>query len=93
MITKNANYGKTENVTVIEMGTGDVHMFQGLKKNNSVSLVLKTLEPMPINVKIPHDYKSFDELQPEVVFIFTKSESIDSMISMLQSCKEEINKL
>ena len=88
MITKNAKYGKTKYVVVAEMGTGDVHMIGSEKaENGSVHLAFKTTKtPQPVDTKV----KSYDEFQPEIVFIFNKVESIDSLISMLQDCRSEM---
>ena len=94
MIVKNAIFGKTENVTVCEMGTGDVWMLGSEKdKEGSVVLALKTvLDPQPINVKRKTKVKSFDEMAPELVFIFSKVESIDSLIGQLEDIKEQMQK-
>ncbi len=92
MITKNARFGNTENVTVCEMGTGDVHMLGSLKDDdNEVSLAFRTVpDPQPINVKTKTSIKSFDEMKPELVFIFSKVESIDSLIGQLEDCKAQL---
>lgn len=92
MITKNAKYGETNDVVVAEMGTGDVLMIGSQKaENGSVHLAFKTTEtPQPINVIVDTKVKSYDEFQPEIVFIFNKVESIDSLISMLQNCRDEM---
>lgn len=91
MITNNSTYGATENVTVAEMGTGDVHMMGSEKaEDGSVHLGFRTVsEPQPINVIVPMEAKSYDELKPQIVFIFRKEESIDSLINMLIDCKKE----
>lgn len=94
MIIKNAEYGNTKNVVIAEFGKGDVHMIgsEG-DENGGVHLAFKTTkEPQPINVIVDTNVSSYDEFQPEIVFIFNKSESIDSLISMLQECKKEMVK-
>lgn len=92
MITKNAKFGETTNVVVCEMGTGDVWMVGSEKgKKGETMLAMKTvLEPKPINIIEKASVESFDEMKPELVFIFHKTESIDSLINMLQDCKAEM---
>ena len=92
MITKNAQFGKTTDVVVCEMGTGDVWMVGSEKgENGETMLAMKTvLEPRPINVIEKASVESFDEMKPELVFIFNKTESIDSVINMLLDCKAEM---
>ncbi len=91
MITKNANYGKTKNVTVLELGTGDCKMAHSKFQNNEVHLAFKTTEPNPINVALEPYPKgtTMNDIQPELVFIFRKIESIDAVIYMLNSCRKE----
>ena len=94
MIYKKADFGNTEGIMVCEMGFGDIGMHGSAKgANGEVVLAFKTYsEPHPINVVEKSPYKSFDEMQPELVFIFNKVESIDSVISMLVDCREELLK-
>lgn len=91
MITKNGIYGKTENVVVVELGTGDCHMVMSEKLNNEVHLTLRTTEPNEINSDLPPILEgvTFDDLKPEIAFIFRKVESIDSLIHMLKLCRDE----
>jgi len=92
MIYKKANFGKTKGIMVCEMGSGDVWMIgseRGLK--GEAILAMKTVsEPGPINVIQKASVETFDEMEPELVFIFNKSESIDSFINMLKDCKNEM---
>ena len=92
MIRTKSDYGKTKDIMVCEMGTGDIHMLGSEKaENGSVHLAFKTTkEPQPINVILPTNCDSYDEFKPELVFIYNKVESIDSMISMLQDCRTEM---
>jgi len=91
MIKRNATYGKTKNVVVVELGAGDVHMVMGEKaEDKSVHLTLRTTEPRPINITQEiEDGVTFDDLKPEIAFIFHKVESIESFINMLKDCKTE----
>ena len=93
MITKNATYGKVENVTIAELGTGDCHMVSSAKQNGEVHLTFRTTEPHPINEDLPpiENGVTFDDLKPEIVFIFRKLESIDSLMNMLKNCRDEFN--
>jgi len=92
MITKDAQFGNTKNVVVCEMGTGDVWMLGSEKgKNGETVLAMKTVdEPRPINVIEKASVETFDEMKPQLVFVFNKVESIDSFINMLQNCKTEM---
>lgn len=90
MIIQNATYGSTENVTVAEFGTGDIHMMGSEKAiDGSIHLGFRTSEPKPINVIVPMEPTSYDELKPQIMFIFRKEESIDSLINMLIDCKRD----
>ncbi|NCC88323.1 MAG: hypothetical protein EOM05_10770 [Clostridia bacterium] len=91
MIIKNATFGKTENVTILEMGTGDVLMI-GSKKgvDGEVVLALKTTEPKEIDVKLKTGFSSYDEMQPELVFIFNKAKSLNALIGVLNDCLAEM---
>jgi len=92
MITKDAQFGNTKNVVVCEMGTGDVWMLGSEKgKNGETVLAMKTVdEPRPINVIEKASVETFYEMQPELVFIFNKVESIDGFINMLKYCRTEM---
>lgn len=92
MIRKNSKYGETNDVVVAEMGTGDVHMLGSEKaEDGSVHLAFRTTDtPKPINVIVDTEVKSFDEFKPDIVFIFHKVKSIDSLINMLKDCRKEM---
>lgn len=91
MIEKNATYGKTDNVVIVKLGKGDVHMIMSEKsEDNSVHLAFRTTEPHSINeIREIEDGITYDDLKPEIVFIFNKVEGIDSLIEMLKDCKKE----
>jgi hypothetical protein len=92
MIHKDATFGKTKNVTLLEFGTGDILMTGSRKSDEGITVVaMKTMnKPMPINVRFDSRYKTFNEMQPEVVLVFKEIESIDSLISALQNTKIEM---
>ena len=92
MIHKKANFGKTKDIMVCEFGTGDVWMIGSEKgEKGEIILALKTTtESNPINVREKASVDTFDEMEPELVFVFNKIESIDSMINMLKDCKIEM---
>lgn len=77
---------------VCEIGTGDVWMLGSEKgENGETVLALKTINPpRPIGVTEKADVDSFDEMEPELVFIFNKVESINALIDMLKDCKGEM---
>jgi hypothetical protein len=92
MITKDAQFGNTKDVVVCEMGTGDVWMLGSERGENGVTvLAMKTVDkPNPINVIEKASVDTFDEMKPQLVFVFNKVESIDCFINMLQGCKAEM---
>ncbi len=91
MIHKNIKFGKTDNVTMCEMGSKDVHLWGTYKnKKDEVFLVLRTVTKKQIAEGL--DFKDFDSLQPELVFKFTNIESIKGMISSLELVKIEMEK-
>lgn len=92
MIHKKAEFGKTKDIMVCIMGTGDVQLVgSGKGENGETMLALKTVnEPHPIDVIEKANVKTFDEMKPELVFVFNKIESIDCMIHMLEDCRDEM---
>ena len=94
MIHKKATFGKTKDIMVCIMGTGDVKMIGSEKgEKGETVLALKTVnESHPIDVREKAKVKTFDEMKPELVFIFNKVESIDCMIHMLEDCRGEMLK-
>jgi hypothetical protein len=73
-----AKFGNTEGVIVAEFGTGDVWML-GSEKGDKGETVLafKTIDPpREIGVRVATDLKSFDEMKPQLAFVFNKVESI-----------------
>jgi hypothetical protein len=92
MIYKNTKYGNINDVVVVEMGTGDVHMVGSHKVNESVHLSLRSGEPLPIGNILNKKFKTMDEFSPEIVFIFNKIESLDALIDILLGCRKEMTK-
>ena len=92
MITKNATFGETQNVVVCEFGSGDVWMVGSeLGENQETVLGFKTVkESKQINKLVETSIKSYDEMKPELVFIFNEVDSIDCLISMLGELKKEM---
>lgn len=93
MITK-TDFGKTKDILIAEFGTGDIWMLGSKKgKKGETVLAFKTTKELrPINVVQETSVKSFDEMKPELVFVFNKVESIDSLIGSLQDCRKEMIK-
>lgn len=94
MIYKKANFGNTNGIMVCEFGKGTIGMIGSEKtKDGYVALAFKGWdEPHPINVIEKHPYKNFDEMGPELVFVFSNADGIDSLISMLNDCKNDLLK-
>ena len=94
MIHKKANFGNTNGIMVCEFGEGTIGMIGSEKASDGyVALAFKGWdESHPINVIEKHPYKNLDEMVPELVFIFSNVESIDSLISMLNDCKADLLK-
>ena len=93
MIRK-TDFGKTKNIMIAEFGTGDIWMLGSQKgENGETFLAFKTVkEPRPINVVEKATVKTFDEMKPELVFVFNKVESLDSLINSLKDCKKEMTR-
>lgn len=90
MIFRDAIFGKTEGVTVMEFGTGDILMINSKdKKSGHTALAFKTRDtPKPIGYTEDLSIGTYDEMKPEVVMVFRKKESIQATIEMLQELKE-----
>ncbi|NCU27240.1 hypothetical protein EOM86_11055 [Candidatus Nomurabacteria bacterium] len=84
MVHKNVVYGKTEGVTLVRFGEGDIEMVVGGDEGKVGTLALKGLEkPRPIGELCKHGYKSFDDMKPDAVIEFENAEAIDALIESL----------
>lgn len=90
MIKKNVTYSKTEETTVANFGQGTISMTVGSTQDNKRHvLFFKTQPAEKVGSTKEHGFKDSDELQPEIVFEFSNTESIDALISQLEEVKEQ----
>lgn len=90
MIEKNAEYGETENVTIMEFGSrGDINMIDGVG-DVYVCLLFKNKEK-----ETPELNAIFrgDKWNPDVVMEFHSTDAIDLMIDTLIKLKDQFNSL
>lgn len=89
MIYLDASIGEVKNVTVLEFGKGDIHMYLGANsKEGRVDLYFKNGEVEEIGVGQAHEHMTIEELNPQIVMLFKKVESIDALITRLNEAKE-----
>ncbi len=94
-IIKNIPFGKCENATVVLFGDGDVLVANGYdKETNDAYLIINSGKGKePIGTPHPENKgKSKDDIDMEIVFHFTKTESIDVVIGMLKKAKTHLLK-
>ena len=87
MIYKNMKYGKVDGVTIVTLGEGDVRVTTSeLSPVNTVHLTLTGVhEKHPIGIC---QTENFDEVMPDIVFIFNNKDSMDVLINSLVDCKK-----
>lgn len=91
MIKKNVKIGEIKNVTIVEMGTGDI-LIAGIdwKDEGAHGILLSQDKPKDIenwnNVETP--IKSFEEAKDPVIIRFTRKESVDQLINSLLEVKK-----
>lgn len=95
MITKNTKYHGTPNVTLLEYGTGDIitnNLVPGEgDATKYTGITCRNATTHPIGTDHPADYgKTVTELQPDVVFTFTRVESIDVLLGMLHHARKDL---
>jgi hypothetical protein len=88
MIYKNKNYGKVEDVTILEFGQGDILCVPGVGEKHT-SVLFKTHEPHEIGKEHTVGPDS-DQFKPDVVMTFNNPGSIDVVIEMLQKAKKDL---
>lgn len=96
MIRKNLKEGKHDNITMIEMGTGDI-LIQGMEweQENSFGLVLSQSHPRDIeywNGPFEEGMDNFDNLDNPVIIKFTRKESVNQLIKSLSEIKLKFEK-
>ena len=97
MIDHNVTYGTVEGVTVLQFGTGDIRMHAvkyGPEQGPEfpyAGVIFKNDEPQPIGTVQPKvEQQTSNDVQPEVVMIFTKVASIDALIETLQEARQDL---
>lgn len=94
MIIKGAVFANTENVTVLEFGKGDVHLFNACI-NGKGHVVLKSGKELPLGVidrkKHYKNKLTLENISPDVVMFFENTESIDIVIDQLSDLKRLMN--
>lgn len=90
MIYKRARFGNVDNVTVCEFGTGDIEMVQANYDNGAVCLCLKTQKQGEIGRVEEHGYKNTDDMQPQVVLMFARVESVAAVIISLEEIRQKM---
>lgn len=92
MIKKNATFSQLTDVTILEFGTGDILVSEGHGiENDYTAVMFKNQEPKGIGVEDDTwRGKTSDELQPDVIMIFTNPNSIDVIVDKLQKAKERL---
>lgn len=94
MIQKNVNYGISENATVADFGNGDIIVSSGWVVGEPKACVMFYGDiPNEIGKDHPERHlKSTDEIKQDIIFTFTKPESIDVLIEALEEAKNNLIK-
>lgn len=92
MITKNENYGISKGVTIADFGKGDILVSDGfIEETKTGCLMLANDVPNEIGKDHPERIgKTTDELKQDIIFTFTKPESIDVVIRALERAKSKM---
>ena len=89
MIIKNGIIGRSENIVVALFGTGTIHIRNGFTPKEFGDVTFVTGEPKKIGEEWKCDEsETWDNAPPEIIFRFTKTESIDVVIHKLNELKE-----
>ena len=91
MIKRNVKYGN-ENITLVELGFGDIHLYTGIKKNEFSDFVLKSGPQVPVGKFSKKTEKVVEKskMKTEIVMRFHNINSIDLFIKELKSLKEQM---
>lgn len=90
MIIKNCKYGNNENVTMVELGEGNVHIFFGVEINKHADLVFKNGRQLPVG-KITKETKEIlkkDVMEAQMVIRFKNVNSVTTLINQLKDVKK-----
>lgn len=92
MITKNAKFGKKDDVMLVEFGNGTVHMFNSIiKEDNQAAILFTDGKPMPLGKMGKDDYpdaKHSDDINLKLVIKFKNIASVDVLIDQLKDIKK-----
>ena len=88
MIHKNSKLGNTKNVTIVELGTGDIKVGYIKQPDEGYTGVsFKNSDKFDIGHLHDDAGETTDEYNPEAVIIFTNPKSIDVVIEQLNLAK------
>ena len=93
MINKNVKYSEVENVTVIELGNGDVKVADTTHLDEKTGVVFWNDVPRPIGETTDSYGKTTDETGIDVIIHFTKVESIEVVERALVRAKNELKRI
>jgi hypothetical protein len=93
MIHQNMKLGETDNMTVLQFGTGDIGIVEALNKENTSLVMFSNIRPRKIGSKILIKAKTLDDLKPQVIMIFDSIESIDTVMRSLRRAKKRLKDL
>ena len=92
MIKKNVKYSEIENVTVIELGNGDVKVADTRHLDEKTGVVFWNDVPRPIGETDDSCGKTTDETGIDVIIHFNKVESIEVVERALARAKDELKR-
>jgi hypothetical protein len=76
MIHKNVKFGKIPEVTVVELGKGDVNVCSIVLNNSFTGISFVNRSPCPIGTVTGDKDKPMDEVGVDMVILFTRYESL-----------------
>ena len=93
MIDKNVKYGNIYNVTVIDLGNGDVKVSDTTHLEEKTGVVFWNDTPKPIGETDDSAGKTTDETGIDVIIHFTKVESIEVVERALLRAKSKLKEI
>ena len=94
MIHFNASIGSFNNKIVAEFGKGDISIITGIQSTDDKTVVLffTNQEPREIGSENSHG-KEPKDINPDITFIISNIKSIDTIISALNTAKQDLIEL
>ena len=93
MILKNVQFAKTKNATVLDFGEGDIHIATAKQKDDKYTCVLfRNIKKGKIGRGVKPKPATSDDMKPEIVMIFRKTESIEVVLDALKKAKKDLKK-